>query len=256
MRTIDMCGSDRVLAMYTEKGYSLRRKDIPGVEYGTRVLEDYAGEGLRRTVMADAAHSGSILLATDDKERDRIVYKDERFATRHEDGYDGMVTAEPGILMCLSTADCAPVYLYDPVKQVASLVHSGWRGTCSTVSVNAIKVMEQHFGTDPENIRVAIGPCICADCYEVTGELKDYFLNSFSEDEVNSFLTGRGDGKYSLDLRKAITISVVNAGVSPDNIIDTGICTYETEEYPSYRRAGFSQGHLLAGIVIRQKNRL
>ena len=241
-----------VKTMFTEGGYKVTGRDSEGKREGREALTEYLGYEPVRSVCARQIHSGSILLAGKDEKEDRIAYKDERFAVRNEEGYDGLVTGEKGVLLYITTADCAPVFLYDPEKHVCGVVHSGWRGTCSSIAVNAINVMKDCFGSDPAKIIAAVGPCICGDCYEVGGELKDSFREDFSDVEIDSFFKEKDNGKYLLDVTGAVRISALRAGVSPENFIDTGICTFSSEIYPSYRRVRFELGHIFSGIILEQ----
>ena len=57
---------------------------------------------------------------------------------------DGLVTTNSNILLTLKVADCVPVFLYEPLKRIIGLVHSGWRGTVENIVSNAIKLMQKH----------------------------------------------------------------------------------------------------------------
>ena len=79
-------------------------------------------------------------------------------------------------------ADCLPVYIYDPLKEVIGLVHSGWRGTLQEITLEAIKLMEKNYGTDRKNVYFAFGIGIGQENYEVGQEFKDLFSEKFSFD--------------------------------------------------------------------------
>ncbi len=251
MRCIDRIDNEHpVKTMFTEGGYMVTGRDAQGKKEGREALIKYLGMQPVRAVCARQVHSGSILLAGAKEEEDRIAYRDERFVVRDEEGYDGLVTNEKGVLLYITTADCAPVFIYDPQNHACALVHSGWRGTCSGIAVNAVKVMKDNYGSDPAKLLVGIGPCICGDCYEVGGELKASFGQDYTEEEINIFLKSRDNGKYLLNVTEAIRISMLRAGVEAENFTDIGICTYSSQQYPSYRRAGFSMGHMFSGMIL------
>lgn len=169
---------------------------------------------------------------------------------------DGMITNVPGRILSVLTADCVPVFLYDPVKAAIGIVHSGWRGTALKITVNAINRMIEEYGTATENLLVHIGPCICGDCYEVGEELRDDFLRNYTIAEVEKmFVPATGDtaksGKYMLNLEAAIRMSLM--GLIPDtNISSDGRCTKETGELCSYRRTHELRDHILSGIMLRK----
>ena len=87
---------------------------------------------------------------------------------------DGLVTQDPDIILTLKVADCVPVFLHDPSKNIIGLVHSGWRGTVENIVLNAIQLMEKN-GTETGDIRCILGPAICICCYEVDGEVSKIF---------------------------------------------------------------------------------
>ena len=165
------------------------------------------------------------------------------------EGYDGMVTNEPGILLCTVEADCVPVYLYDPVKQAAAMIHSGWRGCAGGIVGNGVEALCRNFGSNPRDIAAALGPCICGRCYEVGGELKDDFAECFSEITDAIFTPGE-DGKYYLDLPVAIKYDLERAGLSRERIFDSPACTYEDETLCSWRRDHDKQARMLTAIML------
>ncbi len=168
------------------------------------------------------------------------------------EGYDGMVTNEPGIVLCTVEADCVPVYLYDPVKAVIAMVHSGWKGSAGEISVDAINAMTREYGSDPGDILALIGPCICGKCYEVGGELKDEFLKNYSGDEVEDFFAPGENGKFFLDLKKAIRLTFLRAGIRNEHIYDTGVCTLESDHICSWRRDKDKMARMLTAIMLKR----
>lgn len=181
-----------------------------------------------------------------------------RFVTYDSDVKgDALITNEKGLLLCTLQADCTPVYMLDPVKKAIAMIHSGWRGTAAKISVKTLQGMQEHYGTDPYDVIVGIGPCICEKCYEVGAELKEEFLKSYTPEQTDRFFlpeyTTDGsivNGKYMLDVKEAIRISLTELGVSPDRISDCGHCTFEEECFPSYRRQRQNTGRMLTGIML------
>ena len=167
------------------------------------------------------------------------------------EGFDGMVTDEPGIVLCTVEADCVPVYLYDPVKSVIGMVHSGWRGTAGQISSDAIKKMTSEFCCDTDTMIATIGPCICEKCYEVGGELKEDFLRNFTSNEVESFFAPKENGRYLLDLRKAIRLTFIRSGIRTENINDVDVCTYESIDLCSWRRDRDKTARMLTAIMLK-----
>ena len=88
-------------------------------------------------LFAKEAHSGSVCVVTEQDPEGRFVYTDETWSVKPPGGYDSVITNDPEILLCLRTADCIPVFLYDPAEQVIAMAHSGWRGTLQGIAVRA-----------------------------------------------------------------------------------------------------------------------
>ena len=166
------------------------------------------------------------------------------------EGFDGLITDEPGLMLCTVEADCTPVYLLDPVHKAIAMLHSGWKGTAGRISANAISLMEETYGTKPEDVIAAIGPCICPNCYEVSDDLIPPFKANFTENQVKELFTAKPNGKYWLDLKKAVRITLNDAGVSACNIEDSGYCTYHDNLFYSWRRDKNPDVRMLTAIML------
>ena len=215
------------------------------------IIEAYLRTPVKRVFYASETHSGSVL-AVPDENGGSLAAVEESLILGPPGGYDAMVTSFPGILLCVWTADCIPVFLYDTAKHAAAIAHCGWRGICNGIVGNTLKVMARRFGSSPENILAAFGPGICGDCYEVGGELIRAFSARFSREELGELFRPKENGKYLLDLRQAIVTELIEAGAEFSNIFDTGICSYESESFASCRRDGRSIPcrQTLSGIVL------
>lgn len=147
--------------------------------------------------------------------------------------YDGLITNIPGVTLVATFADCVPLYFIDEVHQAIGLAHSGWRGTVDRIAWSMLEAMQKAYGTKSEEVRIAIGPCICGECYEVGSELKDAFSKKFSgtiETETGILFDeickrSKNPEKYQLDLRLANMQSFIKAGVPREQIEVSDICT-------------------------------
>lgn len=137
-------------------------------------------------------------------------------------GYDGLVTNTRGITLVTFYADCVPVFLYDFDKNVAALLHSGWRSTLKEISVEAVHTMKEAFNSDPGSLIAAIGPSIGKCCFEVHEDVYRLFYEKFHN---QSFYENIGDGKWKMDLQGIIRYTLMNCGVLSGNITQSGICT-------------------------------
>ncbi len=253
MRSIDFF--DRqfpVRTVFSELEDHRRHEDWRDDEARTAILEDFLRTPLNRVIPPRETHSGNIRLVTGEQPEGSLAYTDERFSIKGPGGHDSIVTDVPGVLIHLWTADCLPLYLYDPVRHAAAVVHNGWRGACGGITVNTLRVMRERFGTDSRDVAAAIGPCICGSCYEVGEELLQPFRKHFGRDEAERFFTPGNAGKYYLDVRKAVCSDLAKAGVRAERICDIGICSFEDHAFASYRRDGiYPHGEqTLSGIVL------
>lgn len=197
-------------------------------------------------VCADQTHTTNI----------RVVGREDggKGVVRQKDyaDIDGLITNEKGIVLVTFFADCVPLYFVDPVKKVIGLSHSGWRGTVNRMGEKTITKMEEVFGCRRTDLITAIGPSICMSCYEVGEEVAKEFQTAFpKEEEQREILKKKENGKYLLNLWKANYYIMVNAGVRPENIAVTDICTCcNADVLFSHRKSMGKRGNLGAFLGL------
>lgn len=169
---------------------------------------------------------------------------------RDYEDIDGLVTNIPRVALAAFTADCVPVMFVDSKQKVIGVVHSGWRGTIQEISANMIRIMLEDYGCRQENILVGIGPSICQDCYEVSQDVADLFIEKFGRDVVRD---GKVPGKYQLDLWLSIKISLMKAGVKESNITMTDICTCCNNQLLFSHRASHGKRGALGAFIMLKK---
>ena len=172
------------------------------------------------------------------------------FSERDYDDVDGLITNVKGIALVTQFADCTPLLFYDPVNKVIANVHSGWRGTVKQIGAKAVKRMTEEFGSNPSDIIAAIGPCIGKCCYEVDTPVYSEFEKVAGLD-LSAIFTQKNDDKYMLDLWEANRQILISAGVKPENIDVTDLCTHcHSEYFHSHRATGGMRGNLAAIISL------
>lgn len=131
-------------------------------------------------------------------------------------GVDGIITATPGVIIGIYVADCGAIYLADPKTGACGVLHSGKKGSELGIAAEGIRLMGEHFGSRPEDIRVQLAPCIRPPAYEV-------------------------------DFASQIRESCLAAGIMPEHYADCGICTStDLSRYYSYRIEKGRTGRMLA----------
>ena len=168
---------------------------------------------------------------------------------------DAMVTDVPGLALCWSFGDCAPVLLYDPQHEAVALVHSGWRGAAGGILPRTIAAMGVCYGTQPAELIVGIGPAIGACCYEV----QENVVAAFQTDPLvretavldERVAEGETQPRHFLDVRRSTYNQALAAGVRPENLEDSDICTgCRTDLFYSHRREPWPSGRFMVAIGL------
>jgi uncharacterized protein, YfiH family len=170
-------------------------------------------------------------------------------------GVDATITREKEIFLCVTTADCVPVILFDKNKEVIAAIHAGWRGTVGRIVESTIAEMEKQYGSSPMDLIAAIGPAINLAHYEVGEEVVNRFLDNGFElsDEAVSFRKNPAS-KPHLDLKEINRRELVRLGVPENNIEKSELCTFENEDlFFSARRQTVHSGRMLTGIMMKRK---
>lgn len=171
-----------------------------------------------------------------------------------ERGYtdvDGLITNEPGVTLTTFYADCVPLLFVDTANRAIGTSHSGWRGTVNKMGLKTVQKMTEEYGTNPKDIAAAVGPSICQDCYEVSGDVISEFERNFSKEIAADISFKKDNGKYLLDLWKANKYVLLEAGILEENISITNICTCcNSELLYSHRASGGLRGNMGAAIQI------
>ena len=225
---------------------SFHRGDDPEkVMENHRRFAEAVGYDYTKLVFSDQVHKTDIYKVTETDAGKGIVRDSDITET------DGLMTDVPGIPLMTFYADCVPVFFYDPVKKVVAMNHSGWKGTVAKISKCMIERLGDEYGTDPSDLICAVGPSICKDCYEVSEDVADQFKMAYTEFQVPQIVYPKEDGKYLLDLHRANYFNLVDAGVTPEKIDITNICTCCNSEWLFSHRAskGF-RGNLGAVIML------
>jgi len=157
---------------------------------------------------------------------------------------DGLITALPGVLIGVSTADCVPIFYLSEEKKVCGVVHAGWRGIYLNIHRKTLEIFKKVFSVSPDRITVVIGPHIKECCYTVGEDMFNYFDNTYFIEK---------NGCLYLNLDKILIYDFNEFGVKRENIKVLPYCSYcdEGGVFYSYRK-GDLKGRNLAFIGIRQ----
>ena len=210
------------------------------------VLENYKritgalGIDYNDVVLSKQVHEDIVYAPKAEDKGNGILYEN-RFESA-----DALITDKTDIALCVTAADCTPLFFLDPVQKVAALAHSGWRGTVKRIGAGTVRKMIDEYGSKPEDILVAIGPSIQIECFEVGDDVADLFINEFGENVVEKY----GE-KYHVSMQRAIYKQLIEEGIKGDKIDDCGICTCcNSELLFSHRKTKGKRGNLGAFIQL------
>ncbi len=148
---------------------------------------------------------------------------------------DALITAQPGLLLTIRTADCIPVLIADPVRRAVAAIHAGWRGTVTGICGKTVQRMAAAFGSNPADLIAVIGPGINVCCFEVGAEVSAQF----------------GTASRYVDLIEANRRDLTDGGVS--KIAQGAPCTVCAPGlFHSFRRDK-STGRMVSAIGIRRR---
>lgn len=202
------------------------------VDENTRRLCAAAGINPKQLVRSDQVHGTEILCAE----------KPGKYQ-----GYDSLITDKKKLFLCIFTADCYPVLLYDPQHHASGAIHAGWKGTAGQIVVKTVAAMTSRFQSIPAECFAYIGTGISANVYEVDKEIAKEFppdtsrRSPFSPDEE----------KYLLDLGMVNYRQLLASGIPASNIEMSPFCSYRNSNlFFSYRRDQGKTGRMVSLIGV------
>ena len=232
---------------YESLNLSFDRGDDPeAVRENFRRIGEAIGVQVEDMVMSKQTHTTNVRVVTEE-DRGKGIVRDRDYTD-----VDGLITNVGGICLVTSYADCVPLYFVDPVRKAIGLSHSGWRGTAGKIGKKTVELMTESFGSDPADILACVGPSICSDCYEVSQDVIDKVKEVFDEALWESLFYEKGNGKYQLDLWKTNEEVFQEAGILPEHIAVTNVCTRcNSRILYSHRVRGDKRGNLCAFLALK-----
>lgn len=225
--------------------YSLRKPDsIFVIKENARRLCQYLGVNHEKYHLAKANHGNKVWV----------------YENTPPESYDGIVTKTKGVTVASPAADCNMLLLADPVTKSCGAIHAGWKGILAGIVESAVNAMVLSYGSNPADIKAALGPSLSVCCCEFG--IPDSL--PFSSIGSNVVVWLEGKQKPHLNLRLATTILLQKCGVKAENI-DDGVngldptpeiatCTKcdLNKDFFSYRRDGAKFGNQVAFISLKE----
>lgn len=196
--------------------YSAASDDIRSAE--KKILSTITGIDDGRILGLNQLHEDRIIIIRELPRSGGAVFGDA----------DGLMTDLPGLCLVIRTADCVPVFAYDPVRHVIGAAHSGWRGTRLAIARTMIRRMKEEYRSHSEDIRAFILPSIGPDAYTVGKDVAELFPRDITEQ----------NGLIHLSLWQNIERSLREEGLTGENIFNTRRCTRSMNNEFFSHRAG------------------
>ena len=218
--------------------------------------ENRVAENYRRFCAAAGFDPDSLVCGAQDHHINiRRVGKEQRgigiWREKDMDSIDGLCTDDSSVTLVIYCADCVPLYFVDPEHHAIGLAHAGWRGTAAGMAKAMTERMALEFSTRPEALRVAIGPSIGKECFEVDEPVALEFLKL---PQAEKFVTGPHRDKYHVDLWECNRQFLLSAGVKEEHITVGQVCTMcESDLIFSHRKTRGQRGSNCAMLALGDK---
>lgn len=160
------------------------------------------------------------------------------------DETDGLCTSAAGVYLCVTIADCVPVFLVDPAVPAVGVVHAGWRGSAAGIAAKGVRSLAETPGAKVSSMIAYIGPSAGVCCYAVGHDVASHFPQS---------CVVRRDGRHHVDLKEVNRTQLLEAGLRSESVIVDPSCTIcGADLYHSHRRDGARSGRMLGVLGIRR----
>lgn len=225
-------GNMKFLAPNSEKGEVIQSREK---------FCQFLGINLDEVVAPEAIHS------TDIKEVGLSdLGKGARSFESTVKGVDGLITKEQGVNLLITAADCAPVFVYDPINQIIGLFHAGWRGISAGIGWKIIEKFKA-LGSDSSNLVIGVGPSICQKHFVLREDVLNHFVSKYPK----AVLLRNRDGY--VDLRRCLKQDFLAGGVSAGNMEIATNCTFcDNYYFSSYRANGEKTIYQAAVLGIKK----
>ncbi len=237
--------NELVVQAFATRGWgnlALHTGDVPArVIERRQIFLKSLGLQLRDLVAGEQTHGIKVRLIEEGQKGSGAV----TYATALSDT-DALVTKTPGVILATFTADCLPIFIFDPLTPAIALIHAGWRGSLNLIIPETISKMVQLFQTKPEECLAAIGPGIGRECFAVKQDLAERFFQVCPE------AVWQKKEEYFVDLPAFNSYLLKQQGFNPQRLFVANNCTVcEKERFFSYRGEGGITGRMMGVISLK-----
>jgi len=219
----------RNLELFPPRGFTLSHVGISEEEFKKYLLvfSNFLGVDVSNLCYNHQIHSDRIVIAED---------------TQKIEDADALITNKKNLVLFVKIADCAGILIYEPIVKCIAAIHSGWKGSKENIVEKTIKMLQNEYRAQPSSMMVYISPMASAKNYEVGVE----FLQFFPSEVIYKV-----DNKLYYDNQKMILHQLNDAGVKPENIECSNLCTIDNIDLHSYRRDKENSGRMAVFICMK-----
>lgn len=228
-------------ALQTTRHGGISREPFASLNLGHNTGDNPENIDRNRRILCSRAEISHSSLVTADQVHGTEVLHARRGG--HYSGYDAFITDSPGLYLCILTADCFPVLIYDRERNAVGAAHAGWQGSAANVAGKTLSAMREAFGTKPSSCLAWIGTGISAAAYEVGKEVAARFESRHAHKNPS--------GTYQLDLCSINRDQLEQSGIADTAIAVSPFCTARNNrDFYSYRKENGNTGRMISLIGI------
>ena len=217
-------------------GSSDEKKNI---EKNLNFVSNFMGAEFNNLILMNQTHSN------------KVIFIDEKNKNRKKFDCDAIITSLNDVALCVLTADCVPVLLFDKKNGLIGCLHAGWKGAIGGIIENTINEIKKN--GKKNKIIASIGPCIGLNNYEVDLDFKKKFL--FESKKNEKFFLKKDNEKFNFDLRNFVSLKLTECGVEYiDNVSKDTFS--DSDNFFSFRRSlslgEKDYGRCISSIILKK----
>ncbi len=186
---------------------------------------------------------------------DVVVVSNSSSSGQSDESADGHLTSERKLALCIRTADCLPIMIYEPHSHFVAAIHAGWRGVENGIVLKACDQLRRLCGA-LENAHVWIGPHISAESFEVGRDVALRLEASFDavrgfSPEKTALRDHKDPQKAHVDLLTITRAQLKSVGFEKERTTTLAIDTFSSNTHASYRRDAALAGRQVSFIALK-----
>lgn len=198
---------------------------------------DYKLASLKQTHSNTVVEASAILASSETLEGDAIITSDKRVA------------------LCVRTADCVPVLIFDPDTGFVASIHAGWRGVANGAILKTAHALIAK-GASLKSAQAFIGPHIGSHSFEVGDDVAEMLERTFDavrgySPESTAVVRVPGKEKKYIDLLRIVRAQLASIGIERPRVLEHIVDTVTSSRHESFRRDREGGGRQNSFIALK-----